>query len=141
MTEQIDYYQLTQGYQFPEAGYRLTPELVAAYLDAVEDVTNYGDDDHGQPRAVPPLAVTALAMASLSKSVDMPDGSIHTQQEASFCAPVHVGDEITCRSWVSSKRERGRFNLMTVDLSVVNAAGVEILNGKTSFILPERSDA
>jgi hypothetical protein len=140
MTQQIDYYQLTQGYQFPEAGYRLTPELVAAYLDAVEDVTNYRDGDQ-QPTAVPPLAVTALAMASLSKSVDMPDGSIHTQQEVSFHAPVSVGEEIICRSWVSSKRERGRFNLMTVDLSVVNAAGTEILTGKTSFILPERPGA
>ena len=136
MIEQIDYYQLTQGYQFPEAGYRLTPELVAAYLDAVEDTTNYTDGER-----VPPLAVTALAMASLSKSVTMPDGSIHIQQEVSFKAPVRVGDEITCRSWVSSKRKRGRFNLMTVDISVVSAAGTEVLSGKTSFILPERTGA
>jgi len=136
MTEIIDYYQLTEGYQFPEAGYQLTPDLVAAYLGAVEDTANYTDGDR-----VPPLAVAALAMASLSKSVDMPDGSIHTQQEISFHAPVHVGDQITCRSWVSHKRERGRFNLMAVDLSVVDAAGGEILTGKTSFVLPERPDA
>ncbi len=136
MPEQIDYYQLTQGFHFPDAGYRLAPELVAAYIDAVEDGANFRDNDR-----VPPLAVTALAMASLSKSVTMPDGSIHTQQEVSFKAPVHVGEEIICRSWVSSKRERGRFNLMTVDISVVNAVGTEVLNGKTSFILPERPGA
>jgi hypothetical protein len=136
MTEVIDYYQLTEGYHFPEADYRLTPELVAAYLDAVEDVTNYADGDR-----VPPLAVAALAMASLSKFVDMPDGSIHTQQEVTFYAPVRVGDQIICRSWVSQKRERGRFNLMAVDLSVLDAAGGEVLTGKTSFVLPERPDA
>ncbi len=136
MMEQIDYYQLTEGYQFPEVGYRLAPELVAAYLGAVEDAVNYVDGER-----VPPLAVAALAMASLSKSVTMPDGSIHTQQEVSFQAPVRVGDEITCRSWVSRKRERSRFNLMTVDLSVVDVAGGEILSGKTSFLLPVRADA
>lgn len=136
MTEVIDYYQLTEGYYFPEAGYQLTPELVAAYLDAVEDTVNYADGDR-----VPPLAVAALAMASLSKFVEMPDGSIHTQQDVSFHGPVRVGDRITCRSWVSHKRERGRFNLMAVDLSVTDAAGGEVLRGKTSFVLPERPGA
>ncbi len=136
MMEQIDYYQLTEGYQFPEVGYRLAPELVAAYLGAVEDAVNYVDGER-----VPPLAVAALAMASLSEFVDMPDGSIHTQQEVTFHAPVRVGDRIICRSWVSQKRERGRFNLMAVDLSVLDATGGEVLTGKTSFVLPERPDA
>ena len=136
MTDQIDYYQLTEGYQFPAATYRLEPALVTAYLEAVEDGVNFSDGER-----VPPLAVAVLAMNSLSASVSLPGGSIHTQQEVSFQAPVSVGESITCRSWVSRRRERGRFTMMTVDLNVAGETGRPVLSGSTSFILPQKADA
>ena len=134
MTEPMDYYQVTEGYRFPEAGYRLAPALVAAYLDAVDDDANFRDGEQ-----VPPLAVAALAMNSLSNSLTMPDGSIHTQQEVSCLAPASVGESIICRSWISRKKERGRFQMMTVETAVTREDGQPLLRGKTSFILPEQA--
>ena len=96
MTEQagIEYYQLYAGFEFTPQSYTLDSTSVSLYLEA----TGESDDMFLKGNLVPPMAVTALAMASLSKAVTMPSGTIHVSQELDFLKPVEAGGTNTCFS-------------------------------------------
>ncbi|MBN1188518.1 MAG: MaoC family dehydratase [Dehalococcoidales bacterium] len=123
------------GFEFPEQSYVLDSAVVSLYLEAVKD----DHDLYLREALVPPMAVTAFAMASLSGAVAMPDGTIHVSQELEFLKPVKVGDTITCRSRVSRKVDRGGLHLMNTDISVINQDGEVVLTGKVGFVLPSSS--
>jgi acyl dehydratase len=135
MTEKarIEYHQLTAGFEFPPQSYTLDSATVSLYLEAVKE----SHELYRREALVPPMAVTAFAMSSLSQSVTMPDGTIHVSQELDFLVPVRVGDIITCRSRVSRKVDRGGLHLMNTDINVVNQKGETVLTGRVGFVLPE----
>jgi acyl dehydratase len=127
-----EYYQLSVGFEFPPQSYCLDSPAVDLYLDAVKE-------NHSlfrQEGLVPPMAVTAFAMAALSQAITMPSGTIHVSQELDFLKVVKVGDTITCRSKVSRKIERGGLRLMNVDISVSNQSQETVLTGRVGFVLP-----
>ena len=135
MSEQpIEFQQLEAGYQFPPASYEMDAAMVAAYLKAVEETSEL----YQAAGLVPPTAVAAYAMSSLSNNISLPPGTIHVSQELEFRDAVNVGDTITCNARVMRKQDRGRLHLMTVRLSVLNQNQNEVLAGKTSFVLPEQ---
>lgn len=135
MTEgaKAGYDQLSVGYEFPPQSYELDSATVSDYLRAV------GENNalYLQEGLVPPLAVTAFAMAALSKGLIMPSGTIHVSQELEFLATVKTGDTITCLSRVSRKANRGGLRLMTTDIEVINQLQERVLTGKVGFVLPE----
>jgi acyl dehydratase len=134
MTEpaKIEYFQLTVGFDFPPQSYQMDKELVSLYLEATRDSSElYTSED-----LVPPMAVTAYAMASLSQAVALPSGTIHVSQELDFLKTVNIGDTITCRSKVSRKVDRGGMHLMNIDITVNNQREEIVLTGKVGFILP-----
>jgi acyl dehydratase len=90
---------------------------------------------------VPPTMLAARAMISLFEHVSLPDGSVHLQQELKFLKTVKPGDTIVCGGRISRKRMRGRFNLLTVELSVNNSDGEAVMTGKTIFSLPGNAAA
>ena len=128
----IEFRQVRAGYEFPPASYQLSAPMVATYLKAVEETSQLYQDT----RLVPPTAVAAYAMATLSGHISLPPGTIHVSQELEFIGTVSVGDTITCRARVGRKQARGRLHLMTIYLSVVNQNQETVLAGKTSFVLP-----
>jgi acyl dehydratase len=109
--------------------------MVELYLEAV----NESNDLYRVERLVPPMAVTAFAMAALSQSIAMPAGTIHVTQELDFLGLVRVGDTITCNSTVSRKQDRGGLHIMNVDIEVTNQHQDQILKGRVGFILPDQS--
>ncbi len=129
----IEYAQLETGYEFRPASYRLDAQMVAAYLRAVDETSRLYQDSE----LVPPMAIAALAMASLLESISLPGGAIHVSQEIEFIDSVRIKDTITCHASVSRKQERGKLHLMTIDLDVFNQKQKAVLSGKTSFILPQ----
>ena len=134
MAEQAkaEYYQLPVGFEFPARSYRLDTEAVALYLMAVGEASEIyvmGD-------LVPPMAVTAFAMASLAQGATMPSGTIHVSQELEFLKLARVGDTITCYSKIGRKVERGGLHLMNTDITVLNQNQEKILTGKVGFVLP-----
>ena len=70
----ISYEELIPGYAFPPATYELSASLVSKYLKAVDSA---GDG------FVPPLAITACAIAAMTGSLSLPSGAIviHASQE------------------------------------------------------------
>jgi acyl dehydratase len=128
----IEYFQLTVGFEFPQQSYTLETETVELYLKATGDSSEL----FRSARLVPPMAVTAYAMNSLSQAVVLPSGTIHVSQELAFLKTVNIGDTITCRSKVSRKVDRGGLRLMNIDLLVTNQSTEIVLTGKVGFVLP-----
>ncbi len=130
--QSIGYDQLEVGHEFPLAHYQVDSATAATYLEAVQESSHL----YRGTNVVPPLAVAALAMAALAGAMVFPAGAIHVSQELEFTAEVTTGDALTSRARVSRKQDRGKLRLLTVDFQVTNQAGVAVLSGKTSFVLP-----
>jgi acyl dehydratase len=127
-----DYYQLTVGFEFPPHSYTLDSSSVSLYLEAVKE----SSDLYRKENLVPPMAVTALAMASLAEELTMPPGTVHVSQELDFLKLVKVGDTITCYSKVSRKVDRGGLRLMNTDITILNQDQEKVLTGRIGFVLP-----
>ncbi len=128
----IDIREVAAGYAFPPVSYQIDSARVADYLEAVdEDDARYRDTG-----LVPPMAVSALALAALSEGMTMPPGAIHVSQEVEFLDTVSTADTVTSQATVARSQNRGKFHMVTVALSVVNQGEKEVMTGKTSFILP-----
>ncbi|MEK7354264.1 MAG: MaoC family dehydratase N-terminal domain-containing protein [Chloroflexota bacterium] len=127
------YSQLEAGYEFPPGSYMLDVSRVSLFLAAVEDKSY----PYLENRLIPPMAVAALAMATLSNTISLPPGSIHVSQELSFVAAVSLDDSLTSYAKISRAQKRGKLHLISVDLNVRNQNQQTVLTGKTSFILPQ----
>ena len=134
--QKIDYSELTTGYEFPQTSFRLNSNMVTAYLKAVNDNNTLYRDAN----LVPPMAIVALTMATLAKSISLPEGAIHVSQELEFLNTVSLQDTITSRAKVSRKQKSGRFHLLTIELHLHNQNKIEIICGQTEFILPFLND-
>jgi acyl-coenzyme A thioesterase PaaI-like protein len=129
----IEFNQLTAGFEFPARCYTFDSLRVLIYLKAVRE-TNEAYLTGG---IVPPMLVTAYAMAALSGSISMPAGTIHVTQELDFLALVKTGDTVTCCSKVSRKQDRGGMHIMSTDIVVTNQRQEKVLTGRVGFILPD----
>jgi hypothetical protein len=134
--QKIDYSELTTGYEFPQTSFRVDTSMIVSYLTAIDDTTSFYQDTN----LVPPMALVALAMAELSKSISLPEGAIHVSQELEFLNTVSPKDLITSHAKVSRKQKSGRFHLLTIDLHLRSQNNVEVLFGQTEFILPFLND-
>ncbi len=128
-----EYHQLFVGFEFQPQSYKLDASTVSAYLEATRET----NDIYRKEGLVPPMAVTAFAMAALGSAVTMPPGTIHVSQELDFLKLVKVGDTITCFSKVSRKQDRGGLHLMNTDITVLNQNQEKVLTGRVGFILPD----
>ena len=132
-TAKIEYADLVPGYEFPSSKYKMDASAVATYLRAVEETSSL----YQNTGLVPPMAVAAYAMAALAKDISLPPGTIHVSQELEFWDTVSIKDTLTSQAKVSRKQNRGKFNLLAVDINVFNQRQKTVLSGKTRFILPE----
>ncbi|MFC2034544.1 MaoC family dehydratase [Chloroflexota bacterium] len=133
--QRITFSQLETGHEFPTSSYQLNHSIVTMYLEAVGDTVSLYQDTN----LVPPMAIAAQAMASLSKNINLPPGAIHVSQEFEFLDTVTVNDTLISHATVSRKQSRGKLHLLTVDLIVFDQKQKVVLTGKTSFILPENT--
>jgi len=128
----VEFSLLEPGHQFPQASYVLETSLIEAYLKATEETYAV----YRQERLVPPTAIAACAMAALAEGIDLPPGTIHISQEIEFIKHACVNDTITCHAEVSGKRNRGKLELLTIEIDVTNQNGESVLAGKTTFLAP-----
>jgi hypothetical protein len=129
----IEFNQLCVGFEFPPQSYKLDSSMVLVYLKAVQE----SNDSYLSGSLVPPMFVSAYAMAALSRSISLPAGTVHVTQELDFLELVKTGDTITCASTVSRKQDRGGMHLMSTDIVVTNQRQEKVLTGRVGFILPD----
>jgi hypothetical protein len=123
--QKIEYNELNEGYELPEASFRLDSSLVRDYIESVsESSTLYKSTD-----IVPPMA-----MAAMSKNISFPSGAIHVSQEVEFSGMARIGDTVTSHARISRNQKRGSINILSIELHAFNNDGQQILAGKTEFI-------
>jgi acyl dehydratase len=125
----VSYEELIPGYKFPPATYELSASFVSKYLKAV-DSTGTG--------FVPPLAITACAIAAMTKSVPLPPGTIaiHASQELEFFKLVPVGATIECHIGVAQKIARGKMSMLILELEVFDKGKEKVQSGRATIALP-----
>lgn len=127
---------LPRGHRFPAATFRISPEGVGRYLDAVQDRSAaYGD-------AAPPLAIAALALRALLERLELPAGSLHAAQEVECRAAVPLDAELTMRGEVAQRSERGGFVASVIEFEVAPAdsLGEPVLVGRTTVMAPRPAE-
>ena len=133
-SNRIDYRKLETGYEFPSTGYRVDSSMVSAYLAAVGDDSDlYRDSD-----LVPPMAVAAYALSALSGTVSFRDGSVHVSQSVEFAGAITTSDTITSQATVARIQKRGKFHMLSMNLTARKDDNSVVFRGKTDFILPEQ---
>jgi hypothetical protein len=125
----INYEELIPGYKFPPATYELSTSLVSKYLNAVGSA---GDE------FVPPLAITACAIAAMTGSLSLPPGTIaiHASQELEFFKLVPIGATIECHTTVAQKITRGKMSMLILELEVLDKGKEKVQSGKATVALP-----
>ena len=125
----ISYEELTSGYRFPPATYELNASFVSKYLAAVD-----GSGDG----FVPPLAITACAIAAMTKTIPLPAGTIaiHASQELEFLRTVPVGATIDCHIGVAQKIARGKMSMLILDLEIFDKDKEKVQAGRATIALP-----
>jgi len=125
----ISYEELIPGYKFPPATYELSTSLVSKYLNAVGSA---GDE------FVPPLAITACAIAAMTGSLSLPPGTIaiHASQELEFFKLVPIGATIECHTTVAQKITRGKMSMLILELEVLDKGKEKVQSGKATVALP-----
>ena len=127
--ETITYERLVPGYKFPPATYELDASFVSKYLEAVDGTAD---------GFVPPLAITACAIATMTRSVPLPPGTIaiHASQELEFHRSVPVGATIECQIGVAQKIGRGKMSMLILELQVFDKGKEKVQSGKATVALP-----
>ena len=125
----ISYEELIPGYKFPPASYDLSVSLVSKYLEAVDGT---GDG------FVPPLAITALAIATMAGSIPLPPGTIaiHASQELEFFKLVPIGTTIECHIGVAQKIARGKMSMLILEIEVFDKSKEKVQSGRATIALP-----
>ena len=125
----ISYEELTPGYKFPPATYELNASFASKYLGAVD-----GSGDG----FVPPLAITACAIATMTKSIPLPPDTIarHASQELEFLKLVPLGTTIECHIGVAQKIARGKMSMLVLDLEILDKGREKVQSGRATIALP-----
>jgi len=125
----ISYEELIPGYEFPPATYELSASLVSKYLKAVDSA---GDG------FVPPLAITACAIAAMTGSFSLPSGTIviHASQELEFFKLVPIGATIECHIGVAQKITRGKMSMLILEFEVFDKVKEKVQSGRATIALP-----
>ena len=126
------YEELVPGYEFPPASYELSDSLISKYLKAVdspEEVKTLG-------KFVPPLAISAYAMAATAGSLSLPPGAIHTSQELEFFKLLPIGATIDCHARIARKLTRGKLRMLVLELNVFDQSRERVQSGKATIMLP-----
>ena len=127
----ITYEQLTVGFEFPQASYELNAAAVAKYLEGV------GQRGATAVEYVPPLAITACTIATMSESMEFTSGVIHASQDLQFYKPVPVGATIDCQSRVAGKMDRGKMHMLTIAYDAFDRDKEKVQSGKATLVLSE----
>ena len=125
----ISYEELIPGYEFPPSTYELSAPFVSKYLRAVDSA---GDG------FVPPLAITACAIAAMTGSFSMPSDTIaiHASQELEFFKLVPIGVTIECHTRVAQKIARGKMSMLILEQEIFDKDKEKVQSGRTTIALP-----
>ena len=131
----VNYSLLETGSTVSDQKYTLTQKEVDLYLAAVQDDSVRHLNRSGAELA-PPMALAALSLRGVVIDLQIPGGTLHVGQEMEFKDPVRVGENLRCIASLASNNVRGDWRFMVVKLSVLRYSGDEVMEGKSTIMLP-----
>ncbi len=131
----VDYSTLAVGQEISNKSLVVDADAVARYVDAVGDGSGIFDPD-GESPVVPAMAVAGMSLGGLVDDLGIPRDLVHVGQELEFKRAARVGEELTSTAVLvqNSVREGSRF--IGVRLSVRDGAGMAVMDGKSTMIMP-----
>ena len=123
---------LPRGHEFQPISFTLPRQAVAAYLRAVGDVNDYGE-------AVPPLAAVALGLTALQDVISLPEGSLHTGQEAEHLTALRAGEPLSLSGRIAQRSERQGFVISVIEFEIAGPEGVGV-RARTTIMAPGASE-
>lgn len=127
------------GDRIAASAFTLERNKIKDYIEAVEESSGYFAES-SMGAVAPPLACAGLAMASLLKDIEFPDGAIHLSQEIVLNKPVRIGQTLHCHASLTQNQARRHLRIMTIRLEINNESGEEVIEGETSLILSEQGN-
>jgi hypothetical protein len=128
----INYEELVPGFEFAPVSYELSASLISQYLKAVDNSTELDTFKE----FVPPLAISACAMAAMSGMLSLPPGSIHISQELEFFKLIPIGSRVSCRAKVTRKLNRKRLHILVLELNIFDQDKEKVQRGEATIMLP-----
>ncbi len=125
--------QLVPGHEFSPVTYQMNLSAVTKYLEAVDQLDEWRSSS--MAACVPPMALAACAMSAMSKLFTMPAGAIHTAEDLEFYKPVPIGAIVSCHARVGRKSGRGKFQMLTLEMEILNEQNEKVISGQASIIL------
>ena len=117
--------------------YRTQADEISLYLESVEDSSlSYRQQD-----TVPPIALAAYALKGILHEIDLPGGSVHAGQDLSFSRAVAIGETVIFTAKVSQNSLRSGWRYLAIDLSATVEDGYSVMEGKSTILIPEITDA
>ena len=131
----VNYSLLETGSTVSDQKYTLSQKEEDQYLDAVQDDSVRHLNSSGTELA-PPMALAALSLRGVVIDLQIPGGTLHVGQEMEFKDAVRVGENLRCIASLASNNVRGDWRFMVVNLSVLRSSGDEVMEGKSTIMLP-----
>lgn len=123
--------------KLPALSLTLEPDRIKDYIEAVEESSGYFTQCNPGEIA-PPLACASLAIGALVNKMELPAGTIHLSQEITSSRPAKVGKTVLCHTSIIRDQVRRNLRIMTLKLEINDEAGNAVLEGKTTFVLPQQ---
>ena len=122
------------GQELGKAGFRLESSMVREYLSAVEDSSNL----YKEGNLVPPTAIAALGVRAVLEELSLPPGTLHAAQELTMHRAAAVNDAVICKARVAQSSERKGWQFVVVEFTIADAEARELLDGRTTLLVPPR---
>lgn len=120
------------GEEFVVGEWIVGQEFVTKYLAAVADSLPVYED----LKAVPPLALAALALGALLEKLSLPPGTIHASQEVQCGRLVRQGERVSCKGRLGRPVVRGDWKFISVDFTLRDSNDETAASGKTTVLVP-----
>ena len=93
-----------------------------------------------QQGLAPPMALAAYALSCILGEIALPPGAVHASQEVNFSGAVASEGTIVFNTKVAQNALRGGWRFLGFDFSGVNAEGKQVVEGRTTILVPEDNE-
>ncbi|TAK34294.1 MAG: hypothetical protein EPO21_10125 [Chloroflexota bacterium] len=138
----INWADMAPGHVLEPFVWRVGPQEMSAYVEAVEDgavagVRIVGERAaSGSPVAPPMLAAVYCLRSFVPDGLELPPGGIHLRQRFDFHAVVLAGDTLTTTATVEQCRPRGDKIWVTLSTNTVNQDGIQVATSRFTGVWP-----
>ncbi|MCH8849540.1 MAG: MaoC family dehydratase N-terminal domain-containing protein [Chloroflexi bacterium] len=122
---------LPKGHEFSPTTFSVSADDVSRYIDAVGD----GNAVYAEQGLAPPLAIAAHGLGALLEVIELPGGSLHSNQEVEWRAGVEAGAfRLTGR--IAQRSERAGMIISVIEFEVSpEGADEPAVTGRTTVLV------